>query len=218
MADEVILLDFWPSPFGMRARVALAEKGIEYEYREENLANKSPFLLQMNPVNKQIPVLVHNGKPICESLIIVQYIDETWSDKAPLLPKDPYERARAKFWADFVDKMMYESGSIWKTKGEAQEAAKKDLIEALKLLEAELGEKPFFGGDGLGYIDIALVPFSCWFYTYETEGNFSIEKEFPVLSAWTRRCMEKESVSKGLQDPLKIYEFMGMLKKKFGIE
>ncbi|KAG9439349.1 hypothetical protein H6P81_019514 [Aristolochia fimbriata] len=219
MADEVILLDFWPSPFGMRARIALAEKGVDYEYRDENLANKSSLLLRMNPVHKKIPVLVHNGKPVCESLIIVQYIDETWSDKAPLLPKDAYGRARARFWADFVDKKMFDSGSrVWKCKGEDQEAAKKELIDALKLLEAELGEKPFFGGDTLGYVDVALVPFASWFYTYETDGKFSIEEHCPVLSAWVKRCMEKDSVSKTLPDSLKIYEFVGVLKKRYGIE
>lgn len=107
MADEVVLLDFWPSPFGMRVRIALAEKGIKYEYKEEELiGNKSPLLLQMNPVHKKIPVLIHNGKPVCESLIAVQYIDEVWSDRSPLLPSDPYQRAQARFWADYVDKKV----------------------------------------------------------------------------------------------------------------
>ena len=104
MADEVILLDFWPSPFGVRARIALREKGVEFEYREENLRDKSPLLLQMNPVHKKIPVLIHNGKPVCESMNVVQYIDEVWSDKKnPLLPSDPYQRAQARFWVDFID-------------------------------------------------------------------------------------------------------------------
>lgn len=219
MANEIILLDFWPSPFGMRARIALAEKGVEYEYRDENLVDKSPLLIKSNPVHKKIPVLIHNGKPICESLIILQYIDETWKDKSPLMPEDPYERANARFWADFVDKKIYECGSrIWKNKGEAQEAAKKELIESFKLLEGELGEKAFFGGEKLGYIDVVLVPFACWFYSYETSGNFSIEAECPKLMGWVKRCMEKESVSKTLPDPHKIYEFVGVLKKKFGIE
>ena len=106
MAGEVVLLDFWPSMFGMRVRIALAEKGIEYEYKEEDLRNKSPLLLEMNPIHKKIPVLIHNGKPVCESLIIVQYIDEVWKDKSPLLPTDPYQRAHARFWADFVDKKV----------------------------------------------------------------------------------------------------------------
>jgi len=106
MADEVVLLDFWASAFGMRVRIALAEKGISYEYKEEDLSNKSPLLLQMNPVHKKIPVLIHNGKPICESLIVVQYIDEVWHDTNPLLPSDPYQRAQARFWADYVDKKV----------------------------------------------------------------------------------------------------------------
>ena len=106
MADEIILLDFWASHFGMRVRIALAEKGLMYEYREENLWNKSPLLLEMNPVHKKVPVLIHNGKPICESLMIVQYIDEVWKDKSPLLPSDPYQRAQARFWADYVDKKV----------------------------------------------------------------------------------------------------------------
>lgn len=112
MADEVVLLDFWPSPFGMRVRIALAEKGIDYEPREEDLSNKSPLLLKMNPVHKQIPVLIHKGRPVCESLIIVQYIDEVWSHKAPLLPSDPYHRAHARFWADYVDKKVCQFPSL----------------------------------------------------------------------------------------------------------
>ncbi|KAL3809060.1 hypothetical protein ACJIZ3_007200 [Penstemon smallii] len=219
MADEVILLDAHYSMFGMRVRLALAEKGIEYEYREENLANKSPLLLEMNPVHKKIPVLIHNKKPICESLIIVQYIDEVWKDKSPLLPSDPYQRAQARFWADFIDKKMYESGGkIWKTKGEEKEAGKKEFIENIKLLEGVLGEKPYFGGEEFGYLDVALITFYSWFYAYETVGEFSIEQHCPKLIEWGKRCMERESVSKSLADPHKVYDFVLMLRKKYGVE
>ncbi|GKV43878.1 hypothetical protein SLEP1_g51125 [Rubroshorea leprosula] len=160
MADEVVLLNFWPSPFGMRVKIALAEKGIKYEHKEENLSNKSPLLLQMNPVYKKIHVLIHNGKPVCESLIQVQYIDEVWNGNAPFLPSDPYARAQAKFWGDFVDKKIYAPGwNVLMTKGDEQAAAKKELIESLKLLEAELGDKTYFGGSNLGYVDVALVSF-----------------------------------------------------------
>ncbi|XP_077242221.1 putative glutathione S-transferase [Tasmannia lanceolata] len=219
MADEVILLGFWPSPFGMRTRVALAEKGVVYEYKEEDLQDKSPLLLKSNPIHKEIPVLNHNGKPICESLIIVQYIDEVWNDKSPLLPKYSYERAHARFWADFADKKISDYGSriLWK-KGEEQEEGKKGFLDCLKLLEGELGEKPYFGGESLGLVDVAFLPFSCWFYSFETCGNFSVEKECPKIIAWVERCKEKESVSKSLQDPQKIYEYVAVLKKRFGVE
>nr|GEV77708.1 probable glutathione S-transferase [Tanacetum cinerariifolium] len=101
--EEVILLDYWASMYGMRVRIALAEKGIPYEYKEQDLRNKSQLLLDMNPIHKKIPVLIHNGKPVCESGIIVEYIDEVWNDKAPLFSDDAYAKASARFWADFID-------------------------------------------------------------------------------------------------------------------
>ncbi|KAL0301304.1 UNVERIFIED_CONTAM: putative glutathione S-transferase parC [Sesamum radiatum] len=219
MANEVVLLDTYVSMFGMRVRVALAEKGVEYEYREENLGNKSALLLQMNPVHKKIPVLIHNGKPVCESLIIVQYIDEVWKDRSPLLPSDPYQRAQARFWADFIDKKIYDAGrKLWTTKGEELESGKKDFIEILKVLEGELGDKPYFGGENFGFVDVALIPFYSWFYTYETRANLNIEEHCPKLIAWAKRCMEREAVSKSLADPEKIYDFVLVMTKKLGIE
>ncbi|XP_027170296.1 probable glutathione S-transferase parC [Coffea eugenioides] len=217
--DKVVVLGTYVSMFSMRVQVALGEKGIEYEYKEEDLGNKSPLLLQMNPVHKKIPVMIHNGKPLCESLIIVQYIDEVWHDKNPLLPSDPYQRAQARFWADLVDKKLYDSArGIWATKGEEKEAAKKEFIEILKTLEGELGNKPYFGGENFGYVDVALIPFYCWFYAYETFGNFKTETECPKLVEWAKRCMQRETVSKSLADPHKVYEFVVSLKKQLGIE
>ncbi|MCA2150958.1 glutathione S-transferase [Citrobacter portucalensis] len=214
-----MLLDFLPSMFGMRVRIALAEKGIKYEYKEEDLRNKSPLLLQMNPIHKKIPVLVHNGKPVCESTIIVQYIDEVWKDKAPLLPSDPYERAQARFWVDFVDKKLYDAGrKTWSTTGEAQEQAKKEFIEVIKTLEGQLGDKPYFGGETFGYVDLCLIPFHCWFHAYETYGKFSVAAECPDFTAWAKRCMEKESVAKSLLDEKKILGFVAEFRKRFGIE
>ena len=102
MAD-VVPLDFWASPFGQRCRITLTEKGVAYEYSEQNLEQKSELLLRSNTVHKKIPVLLHGGRPVCESLIILTYIDEAWPEVAPLLPRDPYARAQARFRADYID-------------------------------------------------------------------------------------------------------------------
>ncbi|KAJ8443250.1 hypothetical protein Cgig2_010145 [Carnegiea gigantea] len=215
---EVALFDYWPSPFGMRVRVALAEKGVDYEYREEDLPKgKSELLVKMNPVHKKVPVLIHNNRPVCESLIIVQYIEEVWSHKSPLLPSDPYQKALARFWADFIDKKTYETGKwVWTTKDEEQEAAKKEFIDHFKLLEQQLGDKPYFGGDSFGFVDVALIPFYSWFYVYETLGNFKIQESCPKIIAWAKRCMQKESVAKSLPDQKKVYEYALDYKKRLG--
>ncbi|CAK7323485.1 unnamed protein product [Dovyalis caffra] len=219
MEDKVIVLDFWSSSWAMRVKDALAEKGIAFESQEQNLIDKSPLLLEMNPVHKMIPVLIHNGKPICESINIVQYIDEVWNGKSPLLPSDPYQRSQARFWADYVDKKIYGNAKkLWKEKGEKQEEVKMEFIEGLKTLEGELGEKPYFGGEGFGFVDVVFVPVTSWFYSLEICAKFSIEAECPKITAWIKRCMEKESVSSSLADPHKVYDFVLLLKQKMGIE
>ncbi|XWS57298.1 hypothetical protein CRYUN_Cryun09bG0161800 [Craigia yunnanensis] len=218
MEDEVVLLDLWASPFAIRVKIALEEKGIKYECKQEDLFNKSHLLLEMNPIHKKIPVLIHNGKPISESLIIVQYIDQVWNHKSPLLPSDPYQRSQALFWADYIDKKIYGIGRrIWMGK-EDQEEAKEELIQTFKTIERELGDKLYFGGESIGYVDVALVPFTSWFYTYETCANCGIEAACPKLIAWAKRCKENESVSKALTDPLEIYGYLLQLKKRLELQ
>lgn len=106
--EGVVLLEFWSSPYVMRVKIALEEKGIQFLYKEEEniFLGKSPLLLEANPIYKKVPVLIHNGKPICESHNILEYIDQVWKDKFPILPHHPYERARSRFWIDFFDKMV----------------------------------------------------------------------------------------------------------------
>lgn len=108
MSNELFVLEYWPSPYVARVKIALQEKGItNYESHEEDVhGTKSTLLLEMNPVQKKVPVLIHNGKPVCESLIIVEYIDEVWKFSCSLLPHDPYDRARARFLAEFNDNMV----------------------------------------------------------------------------------------------------------------
>nr|POE97183.1 putative glutathione s-transferase [Quercus suber] len=100
-----------------------------------------------------------------------------------------------------------ESGSVLTTKGEELEAGKKEFIETFKILEWELDDKPYFGGETFGFVDLSLIPFYSWFIVYEIFGNINIEAKCPKIIAWAKRCLQKEIVAKSLPDRKKVYEF-----------
>ncbi|XXG50754.1 hypothetical protein AAC387_Pa02g4693 [Persea americana] len=188
--DGVKLLGMWASPLALKIEWALKLKGIEYEYVDEDLNNKSERLLKYNPIHKKIPVLLHGDKPVPESLIILEYIDETWKENYPLLPEDPYERAMARFWAKYNDDKLCPAlfGTFSKT-GEEKVKAAKEAQETLKPLEELLKEKRFFGGQTIGYLDIAFGWMAIWLPLVEEilGVTFVDESTLPLLHAW---CQE----------------------------
>jgi glutathione S-transferase len=110
-ADQVTVVDFWANGFGMRARIALRELGVAFRYVEEDLRvrERSELVRRMNPVHRSVPILIHDGRPVCGSVNILEYIDEVWGNnptRACFLPHDPLQRAQARFWADFVDQKV----------------------------------------------------------------------------------------------------------------
>ncbi|MCO5585590.1 hypothetical protein L7F22_039525 [Adiantum nelumboides] len=195
--EKVQLLSLWASPYAMRAEVALVVKGVEYEKVPQDVSNKSELLLKSNPVYKKVPVLLHNGKAVCESGIIVQYVDEVWPARGGgvnLLPADPYDRAVARFWADYVDKKVLDSlfGLLKASKktGEEKKAAEENVLAAMSMLEEALvkvgGEGPFYGGAHLGLVDVMLLPLLSWLPAFETLAQLRLPwaDTLPRLEAW----------------------------------
>ncbi|XP_061365235.1 glutathione S-transferase U17-like [Gastrolobium bilobum] len=218
--SEVKLLGAWPSPFVMRARIALNIKSVEYEFLEENLRSKSELLLQSNPVHKKIPVLIHRDKPICESLVIVQYVDDAWSSGSPILPSDPYDRAIARFWATYIDDKWYPA--MRSIRGAEGEDERKRLLqevgEGLALLENAFKKsskgKDFFGGDQIGFLDIALGSFLGWLRVTETSNGVNLldQTNTPKLAKWAERFCAHDAVKDVMPEIRKLLEFSKMLR------
>ncbi|RLN24009.1 putative glutathione S-transferase GSTU6 [Panicum miliaceum] len=165
-ACELKVLGAWASPFVLRVRVALHLKGLDYEYVEVDLADKSEQLLASNPVHKKVPVLLHAGKPVCESMLIVEYLDDAFPVAGTVfLPADPHGRAVARFWAAYVDAELLSSWVAIHAAGTEEEKAEAvaRTLAAVDTLEGSLADaeqrtgcKGWFGGDGVGYVDLAL--------------------------------------------------------------
>ncbi|GMH15338.1 hypothetical protein Nepgr_017179 [Nepenthes gracilis] len=218
---EVKLLGSWPSPYVMRARIALNLKSVEYEFLEEKLGVKSELLLKSNPVHKKIPVLLHHSKPICESLVIVQYIDEVWSSGPAILPSDPYDRAVARFWASYVDEKFFPAlRALPMAQGkEAMEAAMHPVKEGLALLEDAYANHskggPFFGGGQISYLDVAFGCFLGVIRVSEKVTGVALINEHttPGLAGWAEEFCAHPAVEDVMPDTDKLTEFINRIIK-----
>ncbi|XP_026657046.2 glutathione S-transferase U18-like [Phoenix dactylifera] len=222
--QELKLLGLWASPFVLRAGIALNLKGVGYEFLEEVPGTKSELLLRSNPVYKKMPVLIHNGKPICESMIIVQYIDEVWAAAGPsILPSDPYDRAIARFWAVYIDDKWFPAlMKIIAAKADDEETAeaREQVIAGLQLLEEAFEKcskgKDFFGGESVGYIDIAFGCYCGWLKAAEKMAGIKLldKEKTPLLMGWAARFCSADAVKELMPEVDKLVEVGNMLRAR----
>lgn len=157
-----------PSPFFRKVRVALHEKGLDYEVKQLIPFPKTPELLAMNPLGK-IPILEEGDLVLPDSSVICAYLERTHPEPS-LYPADPREYARALWFQQYSDTQLAAAiGPIFLQrfinpnlfKRETDEAAVEDALQnlvppAFDYVESQLpdGRDTILGG--LSIADIAI--------------------------------------------------------------
>ena len=91
-----------------KVAITLAEKQIEAEIVNislEKQEQRQAWYLKINPLGV-VPALVHSGRTVIHSTIITEYLDDAFPN-LPLMPVDPYWRARRRLWARRIDDEMH---------------------------------------------------------------------------------------------------------------
>ncbi|CAN6222617.1 unnamed protein product [Urochloa humidicola] len=220
------------SPFVMRVRVALNLKGLRYTYMLEDLSAKSDLLLASNPVHKMVPVLLHAGRPVCESAVILHYLDDAFPATARLLPSaaaDPYGRATHRLWAARVDATLHPAwmrvvrlhaapAADERVAAAAEPAAV--LLDQLDALLGERGERPFFGGNAIGYLDVVLGSFLSWIEALRALAGVALldATRTPRLAAWAERFAGSEAVRPVTPEVGWVVAYAEMLRARWDAE
>jgi maleylacetoacetate isomerase/maleylpyruvate isomerase len=91
------LYNYFRSSASYRVRIALALKGLSYDYKPVHLTKNEQFNESYTAVSasRLVPLLRDGDRTLTQSLAIIEYLDET-HPQPPLLPKDPAERARVR--------------------------------------------------------------------------------------------------------------------------
>ena len=91
------LYNYFRSSASYRVRIALALKGLEYDYKPVHLTKNEHLHESYAAVSasRLVPLLRDGDHMLTQSLAIIEYLDETHPEP-PLLPKAPVERARVR--------------------------------------------------------------------------------------------------------------------------
>jgi len=165
------LFNYWRSTSSYRIRIALALKGLDYEYIPVNLNKNEQHGLVYRKIHPdgQIPTLVDGDMVVIQTAAIVEYLEEVYPSP-PLFPKDAMGRARVRgFICTCISEFQGRTGR--RVRDHLRDRYGDDHVTEwvaywagchLELLENLVADHPdtgkFFHGDAPGAADCFLVP------------------------------------------------------------
>lgn len=121
-------------------------------------------MLQLNP-RGLVPTLQYNNKPLFESTVICEFLDDAYPQHEPrLLPQDPYDRARTRIWTDFCTSRIIPAFHRYlqfqpMSDEDGLHKLRDEFLEKLKEFTKEMDQDgPFFFGPSPSLIDFVVAP------------------------------------------------------------
>lgn len=192
------------SPFVRKVRCVLSEKQVGYEMIATNPFDKSGDFLRRSPLGR-IPALEdEQGRSLADSTVIAEYLEERYPDP-PLFPRDPFDRARVRWFDEYADGGMAPSLtakvffqrviSAKLIKGGCDEAVVqsglKELPTFLGYLEGELGGHQYLVAETFTLADVSVA---CQLVNLR-HANVEVDAaRFPAVAAWFGRVVARPSL------------------------
>jgi len=156
------LCGFHLSNYHNKVRLQLLEKGVPFEEDPGCAPSQKDEFLLRSPLGK-VPFLeLDDGRRLSESAIISEYIEDAYPQR-PLLPKDPYQRAKVRELIQFLElhvelvaRRLY-GAVFWKrpTTEEVKQSVEKDLAKGVRALKKLVRFDPYIAGSELTLADCA---------------------------------------------------------------
>ena len=170
--SPITIIGSYVSPYVRKVLACLALKQLDYRidpitpfFGDDEFARLSPL--------RRVPVLIDDRVTLCDSTVIVQYLEDRYPGHYALYPTDVVDRARARWLEEYADtrvadvvvwgvfnKAVLEPG-IWSRSRDLEAIArvmKEDLPGVLDYLEAQVPADGFlFDVARIGIADIALA-------------------------------------------------------------
>jgi len=205
------LVSFAICPYVQRARIVLQHKNIDYELEFIDLDAPPEWFLDISPLGK-VPVLLADDKPVFESMVICEYLDEITTGS--LHPADPFEKAQNRAWIEFGNDVLSNTYAWFTTDDELRyKQLRATLTDRFEILEEQLQHSPYFNGEEFSMVDAVFAPL---FRSYEVAKQFhSIDffDETPNVVRWWNTLLAHPAVKLSAPDTY-MDEMASYLKNK----
>ncbi len=192
MNTSLVLVSHALCPYVQRAAIVLHEKGVAFERRDVDLADKPDWFLRVSPLGKT-PVLLADGEPIFESAVICEYLDETVVPR--LHPLEPLQRARHRGWMEFGSALLNAIAVLYNAPDEAAlRRAADDIHRRFRQVEEVLRAPPYFDGARFGIVDAVFAPVFRYVDVFERIGDFGMLAGLARVQAWRAALAQRPSV------------------------
>jgi len=195
------LLGYTVCPFTDRARAALVLKGMAHEVEYMPLLEPSASLRAVSPSGEG-PVLVDTRGAVVGSRPILEYLEEI--DRArPLLPEDPFARARARAWLDAADRVYREQCHFLRSEGVVRmEKRQEALVALLARVDYALAWSgaPYLGGDVPTMADLGWFPVLERARLLQVHTDHDLLEGLPELARYGERLRALEALQSSLPD------------------
>jgi glutathione S-transferase len=193
MSPPLVLVSHALCPYVQRAAIVLAEKGVPFERRDIDLANKPDWLLKVSPLGKT-PVLLVGDEAIFESAVICEYLEDTVLPR--LHPANALQRAQHRSWMEFGSALLNLIGAFYNAADETALVARAaDIRVRLAQVEEALGEGTFFAGETFSIVDAVFGPVFRYFDVFDAIGAFDFWDGLPKLQRWRQALATRPSVA-----------------------
>ncbi|WP_084084460.1 glutathione S-transferase family protein [Cupriavidus sp. USMAA2-4] len=191
-APDLVLVSHTLCPYVQRAAIVLAEKGVAFERRDINLADKPDWFRNISPLGKT-PVLLVGDEAIFESAVICEYLDETALPR--LHPTNALQRAQHRSWMEFGSALLNSIGAFYNATDEPVLIARAGEIQArFAQIEAALSDGPYFAGEPFSIVDAVFGPVFRYFDVFDAIGDFGFLEGLPKARNWRRALAMRPSV------------------------
>lgn len=193
VSAPLVLVSHVLCPYVQRAAIVLAEKGVPFERRDIDLANKPDWFLKVSPLGKT-PVLLVGDEAIFESAVICEYLDETALPR--LHPANALLRAQHRSWMEFGSALLNLIGAFYNAADETALVERAAAIRTrLAQIEGALREAPYFAGESFGIVDAVFGPVFRYFDAFDTIDDFGFWDGLPKVQRWRRALTTRPSVA-----------------------